>query len=241
VIILSSVIAENQSSGDGGGLYGAGGSLLLDSCVFRRNIAHWEGGGAAFLSAASEAAFRFCLFLNNYGYSDQGTTLFSGSPNLQMIRCTIIDSAQWDYHTVIETGNYGLINSCLFVGFQSQGTFAVPDASEARFQYSGFYGFEDSTLFSNGTPPGIGIIVTTNANGDSTDTYYNLFRDPLFVNADAGDYRLSAASPCIDAGDPALPPDPDGSVADIGAYPYDQSAVSAPPRPVAQRFALEPA
>lgn len=49
----------------------------------------------------------------------------------------------------------------------------------------------------------------------------NLQADPLFVSAfgPARDFRLSAASPAINAGDPASPADPDGSRADMGALP----------------------
>jgi hypothetical protein len=47
--------------------------------------------------------------------------------------------------------------------------------------------------------------------------------DPLFVDADDGDYRLAIGSPCIDAGDPDSPNDPDGSRADMGAYPFDHA------------------
>jgi hypothetical protein len=45
-------------------------------------------------------------------------------------------------------------------------------------------------------------------------------RDPLFVNPPAGDFRLQAGSPAIDAGHPdARYNDPDGSRSDIGAFP----------------------
>ena len=50
----------------------------------------------------------------------------------------------------------------------------------------------------------------------------NIDSDPLFVDAANGDYYLQPASPCIDAGDPTSPFDPDGTIADMGAYYYHQ-------------------
>ncbi len=44
--------------------------------------------------------------------------------------------------------------------------------------------------------------------------------DPLFE----GDYHLQAGSPCIDAGDPSSPVDPDGTRADMGAHYHDQTS-----------------
>ncbi len=46
--------------------------------------------------------------------------------------------------------------------------------------------------------------------------------DPLFVDWENGDFRLMPDSPLIDAGDPDSDPDPDGTVADIGAFYFDQ-------------------
>ena len=61
----------------------------------------------------------------------------------------------------------------------------------------------------------------------------NINADPLFVDPENGDYRLQAASPCIDAGDPDSPLDPDGTRADMGAFPFDGTGTS--------RLAFEPA
>ncbi|MEJ2705479.1 MAG: hypothetical protein P8Z79_23810, partial [Sedimentisphaerales bacterium] len=47
----------------------------------------------------------------------------------------------------------------------------------------------------------------------------NLNTDPLFLSRVKHDYRLQAASPCIDAGDPEADPDADLSIADQG-YPW---------------------
>jgi predicted outer membrane repeat protein len=48
----------------------------------------------------------------------------------------------------------------------------------------------------------------------------NIDIDPQFVNAGAGNFHLTCSSPCIDAGDPASPLDPDYTRADMGAYYY---------------------
>ena len=51
-----------------------------------------------------------------------------------------------------------------------------------------------------------------------TEGVGNIDIAPLFVDPDHGDYGLLPDSPCLDAGDPSMPPDPDGSPPDIGAY-----------------------
>ncbi|MFA4904695.1 MAG: DUF1565 domain-containing protein [Desulfobaccales bacterium] len=45
--------------------------------------------------------------------------------------------------------------------------------------------------------------------------------DPVFVDAAGNNFNLVRTSECIDAGDPVTAVDPDGSRADLGAYPYD--------------------
>jgi len=50
----------------------------------------------------------------------------------------------------------------------------------------------------------------------------DISEDPLFVIGHL-DFRLRENSPCIDAGDPDSPPDPDGTRADMGAYYFHQT------------------
>jgi hypothetical protein len=68
--------------------------------------------------------------------------------------------------------------------------------------------------------------------------YLNIFEDPLFVDRPNRDYNLLPGSACIDAGDPALPHDPDGTVADIGALPFNHLAADPRGAELPQRFAL---
>jgi len=51
---------------------------------------------------------------------------------------------------------------------------------------------------------------------------------PSFGNPSEQDFALSELSPCIDVGDPDLPLDPDGTVADMGALYFDQSPPGIP-------------
>jgi len=54
----------------------------------------------------------------------------------------------------------------------------------------------------------------------------SIITNPLFDNIDSLDFALSSISPCIDAGDPALPLDPDDTIADMGAYYFDQGTTA---------------
>jgi len=48
----------------------------------------------------------------------------------------------------------------------------------------------------------------------------NIIGDALFVDSDNGNFQLQLASPCINAGSPDYPTDPDGTLKDIGPYYY---------------------
>lgn len=58
--------------------------------------------------------------------------------------------------------------------------------------------------------------------GNPTYGDNNIENNPLFVDPNGGDFHLQEGSPCIDAGDPDSPDDPDGTRADIGCYPFNQ-------------------
>ncbi|TSA28689.1 T9SS C-terminal target domain-containing protein [bacterium] len=60
----------------------------------------------------------------------------------------------------------------------------------------------------------------------------NIDADPLFVDPQNADFHLtwanfpipdSTMSPCIDAGDPNSPSDPDGTIADMGSFYFNQN------------------
>ncbi|MBC8279077.1 MAG: right-handed parallel beta-helix repeat-containing protein, partial [FCB group bacterium] len=96
-------------------------------------------------------------------------------------------------------------------------------SSDASLTYNNFDNNEGGN-FTGSPPAHLGQNVTVNANGDSCDIYYNIFEEPLFADPNAGNFNLLADSPCIDAGNPAFPCDPDSTIADVGAFYFDQGA-----------------
>ena len=85
--------------------------------------------------------------------------------------------------------------------------------------------------------------ITTNNNGAVHWLFGNISADPLFVDPLNGDYHLSwlnypisdsTKSPCIDTGDPSYPEDPDGTIADMGAYYFNQNVSVDEPQEISQ-------
>ena len=90
----------------------------------------------------------------------------------------------------------------------------------------------NTIVYENYAPPGYqdelaGAFVVTYSDikGGWSGTG-NIDEDPLFVDPGNGDFHLQWGSPCIDAGDPASPLDPDGTRADIGALYFHQAILS---------------
>ncbi|MFH1841934.1 MAG: FlgD immunoglobulin-like domain containing protein [bacterium] len=60
------------------------------------------------------------------------------------------------------------------------------------------------------------------------DVFGNLSGDPLLTDPENLVFSLQVTSPAIDAGDPSLPGDPDGTILDIGPYFFDQTTSAVP-------------
>ncbi|SVD14409.1 uncharacterized protein METZ01_LOCUS367263, partial [marine metagenome] len=110
-----------------------------------------------------------------------------------------------------------------------------------------------NTIISQNSPDSIELFITENEdyNSNPTITYSNIQGDttwagngninldPLFTDPDNGDFTLQPSSPCIDAGDPDSPLDPDGTIADMGAYYYHQEGDPPDPDEVEQVVLVE--
>ena len=173
---------------------------LIEKVIIRNGHSSYGGGINCWRS--SPCLENVTITGNSAGYGGGIYCKYYSSP-------TIINSIISD-----NTGNYGI--------YVYSGNPTITYSDFYNNQGGNFYGVNDS----------IGVNVTTNANGDSCDVFYNIQLDPLFADPLNGDYHLSWAnfpkpdstmSPCIDAGDPTSPLDPDGTIADMGAYYFNQN------------------
>jgi len=243
---------RNNSAGDYAGVFAClRGSLSLSQSVFRGNYSY-SGYGAVSLSQ-TVADVSDCLFdSNSCGVSGSGQSLLirrcTFTRNVLAISCSggviencLVSESTPYYYAAVGCGGTSILRRCTIRGgVECSGDAVVSSCviafarygrgvefsygTNARVEYCCIHG-NAGGAFGGGGPAGLGIVALTNANGDSCDTYYNIFLDPQFADRAAGDYHLTAGSPCIDAGDPSLPYDPDGTVADMGAFYFNQLAV----------------
>ena len=144
------------------------------------------------------------------------------------------------------------ITNCIITGDTESGVYASQSAVQVvncSITANALYGLQ---AVSNSTPTVKNTILWSNAQNEIaldsssfaavsyscvTGGYpgeNNIAGDPLFLNPSAGDLRLTAASPCIDAGTSQDVPDidfigtprPQGAGFDMGAYEYTQSGMA---------------
>jgi hypothetical protein len=234
--ITNCVITDNvciPGFGGGGGIASQGSDMIITECTISHNVGAWYGGGGIWISGGS-AMITSCIIDTNTtilqtGYSGPGGGIYADCDTLLVDHCTFMDNRNADptsaEGSAIHTeGNTSLIltNSIVEALGWPYWLIGLHGAS-ASISYSDFY--QCRGPFTGNLPPGLGELTQVNANGDSCDVYYNIFMDPLFVDYVNADYHLQEESPCIDAGDPASPYDPDSTITDMGRYYHDQTGI----------------
>ena len=171
---------------------------------------HWKG--IRFLSASSDCHLEYCHL--THGSASGGGEDNNGGA----IYCS--NSSPTIIHSTIDSCSATLNGAAIYCTLNSNPTISDNNINGS---FTGSY-----------IPQWLGTIATINANGDSCDTYFNIFLDPLFEDPVNGNYQItwanylvpdSTRSPCIDAGDPNSPLDPDSTVADMGALYFDQRRI----------------
>jgi len=235
--IINCTITDNSASSPGNWAYGGGiycedADPTISGCTISGNIAagSWAHGAGIYCDD-SNPTIDHCAIYDNSG---SGTWSYGAgiccrySSNPTIVNCTINGnsvSGTWQHGGGIHCSdsNPTIVNT-IVEGNEAGGGIYFDSALNTSVSYGDFYNNSGGN-FTGSLPAGLGSITGVNANGDPCDRFFNILLDPLFVNPVNNDFHLQANSPCIDAGDPTSPPDPDFTVADIGAFYYDQGIV----------------
>jgi hypothetical protein len=202
-ILHNTDVGSQYQVGMGGGINVNGANPIIQYNVIEFNSAN-RGGGIHIDGYFSELRTE-CQILNNIVRYNTATwgggiRVFSSSP--------IIKNNIFDGNSVADS----LYGGNLYVFPGSQPTI-VQNIIINSPSGSGLLDLSNSTIRYNNvwnnisydyvdTPPGVGDISI----------------DPLFLSGIPSDYHLQPNSPCVDAGDPNEPMDPDNSRADIGVF-----------------------
>ena len=202
VKIMYNIIKGNISSGEeglGGGIYLRGNAyigynLFIDNKAIRGTQDSFGEGGGIF-RIAFEAIAGITYIVNNTFVNNLAWNP-EGSGGGALFNFT----HNWNDSLIIKNNIFAYNEASL--EYASGAYIVLADSSYCYWDYNCIY---ENTIC--GVEPGA----------------HDIFTDPLFVDTLNDDFHLLPQSPCIDAGDPDSPLDPDSTRADIGAFFYDQS------------------
>ncbi len=244
-------IYENTAGSSGGGLYvgnNSNASLLYTSIY--NNSANW-GGGISVWNNSQIDLLNTSIYGNSASVDGGGidvyincdvnlsyTSIYGNSASVDgggiMIQnstpviknCTIYDNEALNCGSQIDCWSGGLEAVNSIIGGNSTNGSVYFNIVEPTFDYFDFYNSDGPDFDGPSIPTTLGVVTTFNNNGFPCDEFMNIFSDPLFVDPSNNDFHLSEGSPCIDAGDPNSPPDPDGTIADMGRFYYEQTEIN---------------
>ncbi len=167
-------------------------------------------GGGIFVAAgqgpssdSADVTLDHCIIDNNYAWACGGGVMSSGTnANVRLERCTVTNNTDTSFFGWA-SGVGGANGSNTWV----KDSIVWGNAQGAIAPFGGSYA------------SGVDFYVTYSDVTGGFAGAGNLNANPTFVNAVQAHWGLLPGSPCIDAGNPASPLDPDGTRADIGAWP----------------------
>ena len=239
-ILYNVTIKSNTSSGYvrnyGGGIYCDDSSPRLINVRIEDNEVSggsWNHGGGMKCRSDSNPYFCNVTIEDNRAFGgswNYGGGLYLGYCWAELNNVVVANNSIWG-----DDNNNGAGIYCYSSSPNINNTTIVNNNVEngASYTTGGLYGGSDSQpsltncIVWNNTP------VEIYCNNDPIINYSdilcgwtgngNISIDPLFIDLQNGDYHLSENSPCIDAGDPNSPFDPDGTIRDMGAFYFDQT------------------
>jgi hypothetical protein len=237
-IVEDTLIEDNFTGlGSGGGVFGA---PTMRRCVVRGNSSYDAGG--LYLLGGSLEECQVVLNFSGEGATAGGVTI--AGDGIVLTRCVVsfnISSGFGQYRVKgsgihVDSGRSTTLVNCTIVGNRVVGSGPFPDENVGGIfgravLVNTILGGNDAGEFDSSS----NLTATYSDISEAIPGTGNFSADPRFVDFAHRNLHLRAESPCIDAGDPASPPDPDGTRADVGAFAFLQRGLAlrsrgAPPR-----------
>lgn len=181
IILFNCIFTDNRSNSSGGGITLDYSTMYAESCKFIRNTTSFTGGGVETGSLSIVYLYNCGFFNNVAGQSDRGGGgVYVGYSNDQIYI--------WNSTFVGNDGgsNYG-------------GALEIHEEDSTTIVGNSI--FWDNAGFQIYNEGGGTLEVTYSDIQGGFTGEGNINEDPLFLDPQNDDFRLSAGSPCIDAGD----------------------------------------
>jgi hypothetical protein len=198
---------EANAAPFGSGFYaeGARTSVDVDGCRF---VHHGLNSGPAFSAAGVFPHVSHSLFAANTSIGNHGGAVSLTNAPAILTSCTIAGNS-----------SAGSIGAGIYASASGMSSLLI-DNTILWDNHNASASGEAQQIAAGGVPVTIDYSCVAGWTG-GLGGIGNFGLDPLFWDVSMNDYHLQSSSPCIDTGDPSLPLDPDGTRADIGAYPFD--------------------
>ena len=210
------VITNNRADSVGanaGGIWCRSSDLIMSQTSVYSNASRTRGGGL-YIDRSNRFEMTNCAVAKNSAQREGGG-LYTTQSTHAMLNCTIADNSTSTNGAGAYISNPNDLDMNNLIISQNRGNYGLyvtSGGNNVTVKYTDIYGHNPDEV-RNG-----------NRRGDYTD--FDAWGwdgtgcmdlDPQFVNLAGGDYHLGQASPCRDAGDPAIF-DANGSISDMGAY-----------------------
>jgi hypothetical protein len=175
-------------------------NVIIEGCNIHNNAC--AVSNPASLSIISISISSNIAISGSVIHHNGGTGIWNyGSSNTSVINCTIANNSGFGINNIYFDSDIYVLNT--ISAFNNMGNLINSDNlfSVAVCEYSDIIDGTGQSWFNEGC----------------------IDADPLFEDTTQHNYHLMNASPCIDAGDPESPLDPDGTTADMGALYFDQA------------------
>ncbi len=186
----------NQASDEGGGVHlWETADAVFNSCEILKNTSTLNGGGIS--TNQSTLSATNCLITKNKSLALGGGLATANSSKIALRHCTIGGSINGGLR--LESTVADIENSIIAESTSNNVYFGA--SKNSRIAYSllrGTIGYLENDAAQG--PEFIGVPVAQNMNGDSCDTFLNVFSDPMFADTANGDWSLSANSSAIGSG-----------------------------------------